>query len=323
MKKLTIKEAVKLLIDGEAVGIPTETVYGLAADARSDVATRKIFEAKGRPSDNPLIVHIGERTQLEDLVTDVSEDASLLMDAFWPGPLTLILKSKGVVSTLVSAGLDTIGIRMPGHKVALAILRQSGVPLAAPSANVSGKPSPTCAEHVVHDMQGRIVGVVDGGTCEVGLESTVIDMTRSTPIILRPGGISRAEIETLIGSVALTDEENPEVPRAPGMKYRHYAPEARVYLVKGSPAYFKKKVLDFKEKGLKVGELCCGMNEQMVDLGVVAYEMGERGQQLYAALRDFDAAGVDVVLCEYVEDEAVSNRLIKASEGCVLDEMED
>ncbi|MCL1990077.1 MAG: L-threonylcarbamoyladenylate synthase [Defluviitaleaceae bacterium] len=317
MKKLTINEAVQLLRQGDVVGIPTETVYGLAADARSDVAVRKIFEAKGRPADNPLIVHIGTVDQIDELVTDVSANARLLMAHFWPGALTLILPSKGTVSASVTAGLPTIGIRMPNHPVALALLRDVQLPLAAPSANLSGKPSPTSAAHVIDDLANRIPGVVDGGYCNIGLESTVIDMTSDVPVILRPGGISKAQIEAIIGSVSMADD-TANRPKAPGMKYTHYAPDARVYLIQGDPTYFETRIADFQKKNLKIGVLCEAASASKYPLANVVKTIGFEGQELYAALRAFDAEGMDIVLCEFFQHEAVMNRLMKASKETIL-----
>lgn len=324
MKNLTVKEANELILDGNVVGIPTETVYGLAANARSDVAVSKIFEAKGRPSDNPLIVHIGDISQVDNLVTKVSPKARLLMDYFWPGALTIILPSSGVVSHLVTAGLTTVGLRMPSHEIALELLRLSGVPLAAPSANRSGKPSPTCAKHVMHDMKGRIAGVVDGGISDVGLESTVIDMTTDVPVILRPGGVSKEAIESVIGCVDISDN-NGHKPKSPGMKYVHYAPNANIYIVKGGSIYFEKTVERFKEDGLKIGVLCLDHARKKYALaGVVkVIGIGEKGKNLYAALREFDRQDVDIILSESFDDEAVMNRLMKASEERILSEVEN
>ncbi|MCL2560613.1 MAG: L-threonylcarbamoyladenylate synthase [Turicibacter sp.] len=322
MKTLTIEEANELLAAGEVVAIPTETVYGLAADARSDAAVRKIFTAKGRPADNPLIVHIGDIGQVDELVTGVTDKARLLMTHFWPGPLTVILPSTNRVSNLVTAGLTTLGLRMPSHETASELLRTSGIPLAAPSANLSGKPSPTSAAHVRHDMTGRIAGVVDGGVCNVGLESTVIDMTSDMPVILRPGGVSQAQIEAVIGSVDVA-EGSAEKPRSPGMKYTHYSPDAQVYLVDGSDLYFERMIDKYQHNGLKVGVLCGDLHIAKYPIGVVTKGIGNQGRHLYAALRAFDAQGVEVVLCEFFEDAAVMNRLLKASEERVLREVED
>ena len=320
MKKLTIAEAIPLLIAGEAIAIPTETVYGLAADATSDLAVQKIFEAKGRPSDNPLIVHIGHFDQIQDLILDVPNKAQILMDLFWPGPLTVIMPCSNKVSSLVTAGLDSVGLRMPSHPVALELLQTSRIPLAAPSANVSGRPSPTCADHVIHDMTGRIPGVIDGGVCDVGLESTVIDMTTEMPTILRPGVISRSQIEAAIGPVAISDGSS-DRPKSPGMKYAHYAPDAEVILVQGDVDFLKSQLDYYNHLDIRVGVLCLDSHKAYYDFAAVVHGIGNQGSNLYAALRDFDAKGIDLVLCECFDDDAVMNRLMKASEGRVLEKV--
>jgi len=322
MKNLTIKEAIRLLADGQIVAIPTETVYGLAADARNGLAVSHIFKAKGRPSDNPLIVHIGDVSQVDLLATHVSEKARLLMAHFWPGPLTVILPNAGVVSQLVTAGLSTVGLRMPSHEATLQLLRISGIPLAAPSANLSGKPSPTCVQHVKHDLKGQIAGVIDGGICEVGLESTVIDMTLDVPVILRPGGISQDAIEAVIGPVS-TSAHSSNQPKSPGMKYAHYSPDAHVYLVQGSPMYFQKMIKHYKENGFKVGVLCLDPTSGQHPFADVVKGIGKKGKSLYASLREFDEQEVDVILCEASGDVAVMNRLMKASEERMLSEVEN
>lgn len=318
MKKLTLNEAIDELKKGEAIGLPTETVYGLAADATNDKAVGKIFKAKGRPSDNPLIVHIGHMDQVNELVQDIPDKARLLMERFWPGPLTVILQSTGIVSPLVTAGLPTVGIRMPSHPVALELLQTSRLPLAAPSANLSGKPSPTLSEHVVHDLTGRITGVVEGGASIFGLESTVIDLTTCIPVILRPGGITREQIEQVIGQVNVS-EETSDTPKSPGMKYTHYAPVAEVILVKGSLEFLTLQFNYFKTMGLHIGILVQDENKSRVPDAAVIKTYGYKGRDLYDALRRFDLEGVDLIMCEYFEDEAVLNRLMKASEGRVLE----
>jgi len=325
MKKLTTKEAINLLAVGEIIAIPTETVYGLAADARKSRAVKKIFKAKGRPTDNPLIVHIGHIEQAEKLAKNISDEARLLMKHFWPGPLTLILEDNGKVSKWVTAGLDTIGIRMPNHERTLQLLRKSEIPLAAPSANLSGKPSPTCFEHVERDLVGKIPGGVNGGVCEVGLESTIIDMTVVPPVILRPGGIKRHEIEAIIGKVALADgsietNESSEKlkPKAPGMKYAHYAPNAEVFIVNGDIAYFKSLINNYRKLGKKVGVVCRKSNQYFYKRAHLVKSVSVDGKQLYKVFRQFDDTEIDIILCEMFEDEAVMNRLMKASEEKVL-----
>jgi len=324
VKTLTIKEAVNLLLAGEVVAIPTETVYGLAADARSDEAVNKIFSAKKRPTDNPLIAHIGDITQVDSLATDVSKEARLLMDHFWPGPLTIILPCAGVVSKFVTAGLKTVAIRMPSHKVALKLLRTSGIPLAAPSANLSGKPSPTRPEHVIQDLKNRIAGVISGGVCEIGLESTVIDMTTTPPVILRPGSIKQQEIEAIIGQVETTASTTiDERPKSPGMKYTHYAPNAQVYIVKGSRNFFRSLIIEQKKNGLKVGVLCHISNHNFYRRAHISLAISNNGKKLYDTLRKFDRYGVDVILSEEFDDVAVMDRLTRASKERVLIEMEN
>ena len=235
-----INTAAAILRDGGLVAMPTETVYGLAADALNGEAVRRIFEAKGRPMDNPLIVHVAEFSDIERLrlVSEIPEKAIRLAKAFWPGPLTIIMKKGSVIPDEVSAGLDTVAIRIPSHPTARALIKTSALALAAPSANTSGKPSPTTAQHVIDDMDGRIEAVLDGGACSVGVESTVITLVADTPRILRPGIITREEIEAVIGSVdvdraVLNKLESDEKASSPGMKYKHYSPKARVVLLRG------------------------------------------------------------------------------------------
>lgn len=230
-----IRRGAKLLQKGELVAFPTETVYGLGADASSAEAVEKIFEAKGRPQDNPLIVHIGERSQLQEIVDgQLPPGAKKLMDHFWPGPLTLIMSKGDVISDKTTAGLKTVAVRMPSHPAALALIRASGLPVSAPSANISGRPSPTRAEHVYKDLQGRIPYIIDGGHCPVGVESTVLDLRKTRPIVLRPGGIPREKISDVLNKeVKIKNKEEKtgeETPLSPGMKYRHYAPEAPIKL---------------------------------------------------------------------------------------------
>ena len=329
MKKLNVSEAAALLGDGGVVAIPTETVYGLAADATSDDAVSKIFDAKGRPSDNPLIVHVGDVSQVDGLVSCVSDGARRLMDAFWPGPLTIVLANPIGISSLVTAGLDTVGVRQPAHPRALDILRKVCLPIAAPSANLSGKPSPTEARHVVDDLDGRIDGVVDGGSCDVGLESTVIDMSGAVPVLLRMGSVTRDEIEAVIGEVVdgtgsgAKERDVDFAPKAPGMKYAHYAPDAPVYIVDGSPEFLQSTVRSSRNVSRKVGVLATDKNKHLYEADVV---LGAGSRDLYKCLREFDDYGVDVIFCECFDDEGlgavVMNRLFKASEERVIYEFE-
>ncbi|WP_285767933.1 L-threonylcarbamoyladenylate synthase [Peribacillus sp. SI8-4] len=327
-----ITEPAQLLQAGQVVAFPTETVYGLGANAKSDEAVKKVFEAKGRPSDNPLIVHIASEGQLEEIVEDIPDKARRLMDEFWPGPLTLILKHKpGKLSNLVTAGLNTVGIRMPDHQVALGIIRASNLPIAAPSANTSGKPSPTSAKHVEVDLFGRIAGIVDGGATGVGVESTVLDCTVEVPVILRPGGVTLEQLEAVVGEVqqdvALKNQET--APKAPGMKYTHYAPKAPLYVVKGHPAFLQRIADEQRSEGFKVGIMAAREHESeysadhMVIPGSLA-DLHTVATGLYDALRQFDEVDVDIILSESFPESgigaAVMNRLEKAAGHQIIDE---
>nr|WP_082804630.1 L-threonylcarbamoyladenylate synthase [Rossellomorea vietnamensis] len=320
-----IVDAAKVLQQDEVVAFPTETVYGLGANATSDTAVEKIFKAKGRPSDNPLIVHISNKEQLEGLVEEIPVDASKLIDAYWPGPLTIIFKNKeNVFSERVTAGLDTVGIRMPDHPVALSIIEATGLPIAAPSANRSGKPSPTTAQHVIDDLDGRIAGVVDGGETGVGVESTVVDCTGEFPVILRPGGITKEQLEEVVGKVEVDPslKEGKGAPKSPGMKYTHYAPDAPVYLVDGTKEDVQRLVDEKKEEGLKVGVLTTEerMDWYQADLILSAGRRDDLktvAQHLYDTLRAFNRSNVDIIFAEMFPEEgvglAIMNRLQKAA----------
>lgn len=317
----------------EVVALPTETVYGLAGNARSDEAIARIFEAKGRPSDNPLIVHISDRKQLKGLVSSISPNAEKLMDAFWPGPLTIVLPKGEEVSGKVTAGLSTVAVRMPDHVVALAVIEASGVPLAAPSANLSGKPSPTTADHVYEDLKGRIPGIVDGGSTGVGVESTVVECTEDSVIILRPGGITLEELEKVAGVGKVTVDpgiENEKLaPKSPGMKYTHYAPDAPFVLVDGSPEFLQQLVDKERGAGRKIGILT---TEERMDFYKAdsIIPAGKRSnpetiaQHLYEALRAFNEAGVDKIFGEVFPKTgvgvAIMNRLEKSAGGHIINE---
>ncbi|WP_141430960.1 L-threonylcarbamoyladenylate synthase [Bacillus sp. 03113] len=320
-----ILEAADLLNKNEVVAFPTETVYGLGGNALDDTAVTKIFQAKGRPSDNPLIIHIAEQKQLHQFVEEIPHKARQLMDAFWPGPLTIIFKKKaGLLSDKATAGLSTVAVRMPDHPVALAILKNAGLPIAAPSANSSGKPSPTQALHVKEDLNGKIAGIVDGGPTGVGVESTVIDCTEEIPVILRPGGVTKEKLEEFIGFVkedqALLDEKH--APKAPGMKYTHYAPNAPLYLVTGDKNTIQKLVTRTRTEGIKVGVLTTEENKNAYEADFV-YACGHRSNlesvasTLYEALRSFNHSGVEVIYSEMFPSEgvgqAIMNRLLKAA----------
>lgn len=320
-----IIEAAQKLQENEVVAFPTETVYGLGGNAQSDAAVVKIFEAKGRPADNPLIIHISDRKQIHSFVKSVPEKAKRLMDAFWPGALTLILENeKGVLSEKATAGLKTVAVRMPDHPVALALIEASGLPLAAPSANLSGRPSPTTAAHVLEDLTGRIAGIVDGGPTGVGVESTVVDCTGKIPVILRPGGVTREQLEEVVGEVgtdpALVDAD--QAPRAPGMKYRHYAPDAPFYLVNGTREQVQQLVQEKQEEGLKVGVMTTQENKEFYEADKVI-ACGERSRletvaaALYDTLRSFNQEDLDIIFGEVFPEhgvgQAIMNRLSKAS----------
>ncbi len=321
-----VAEAAQYIRDNQIVAFPTETVYGLGANAYSDEAVAQIFAAKGRPSDNPLIVHIAEYQQLEKLVAGISKQVKLLITAFWPGPLTLIFpKKSGVLSDLVTAGLDTVAIRMPSHPVALALIRTSGLPIAAPSANRSGKPSPTTAKHVEQDLNGRIAGILDGGATGVGLESTVLDCTGPFPVILRPGGITKEELERVVKDkieVASHLLEKTDVPRAPGMKYKHYSPSAPLYLVDGEVGWIQSLIDEKRKQGFKVGMLASTETQSKYKADLVL-DVGSRNNldhvahQLYHTLREFDQSNVDLIYSEIFPQSdvgvAIMNRLEKAA----------
>ena len=330
-----IKEAADLLQEGEVVAFPTETVYGLGANALSDQAVLKIFEAKGRPSDNPLIVHISKKEQLTDLVDNLNGTARKLMDAFWPGPLTLVLPKKEGVSQYVTAGLDTIAVRMPDHPVAQALMEISRLPLAAPSANLSGKPSPTTAMHVEEDLIHKISGIVDGGATGVGLESTVVDCTADVPLILRPGGVTKEQLEEVVGDVevdpALIHQEEQHKPKSPGMKYTHYAPVAPVYLIDGSKEFLHRTISASLSEGKKVGLLATEETiSAMNTTGITAIACGTKtdlstvATQLYDALRAFNATDVDIIYSEVYPEQgvgvAIMNRLEKAAGHRIIKE---
>lgn len=320
-----VEAAAQLIREGEVVAFPTETVYGLGGQVKMDKAVQKIFKAKGRPSDNPLIVHIADRQDVNHLAQSVPGYAQLLMDSFWPGPLTIIVpKQEGMLSELVTAGLHTIAIRMPDHPVALALIKEAGVPVAAPSANRSGKPSPTKAAHVLDDLSGRIAGVLDGGETGVGLESTVVDCTGPYPVILRPGGITQTDIEAVVGKVGIDSalHNEKEAPKSPGMKYTHYAPEAPLYLIEGTRSFIQEQIDELRVKGKKVGVLATEESKHFYVADRII-SCGRRddiesvAKHLYDALRSFNTSLLDVILAETFPSEgvgtAIMNRLEKAA----------
>ena len=333
-EKEVVAEAAAVIRSGGLVAFPTETVYGLGADALNEAAVRRIFEVKGRPPDNPIIVHVADRDSVYLLASEVPRAAEELISRFWPGPLTLVLKRTELVPAVTCGGLETVAVRMPAHQVALELIKEAGVPIAAPSANVSGSPSPTSAEHVLRDLRGKIEMVLDGGPAEIGVESTVIDMTVDPPELLRPGGLPLEEIEGVIGHVRVPELARglaafTSKPRSPGMKYRHYAPRCRLILVEGDPASVRRKVAELvtvlRTQGKRVGVLALDGADypgaEVVDLGPRS-DLRRVAKSLFTAIRDLDERGVDVIVAEGVEERglglAIMNRLRKASGGEVI-----
>ena len=322
--------AADLLARGELVAFPTETVYGLGANALNREAVLSIFAAKGRPADNPLIVHIWNRVQLDDLC-EVTPVARRLMDAFWPGPLTILMEKKKAVPAEVTAGLPTVAVRMPSHPVAAAMLKACNLPIAAPSANRSGKPSPTTARHVLEDMDGRIPLILDGGSCEVGLESTVLDICHGTPCILRPGGITRAMLESVLGEVnvagsVLRPLQKGETALSPGMRYKHYSPDGPVTLVEGEESSVVAALAELYHQAKRNGHRACVMcfTEHVSALqDCRPHDLGGRdhpevvAHRLFETLRRLDEERMDVIFSEVVPPEgvglAVMNRLGRAA----------
>src|SRR5690625_2998077 len=317
-----IQEAAILLRSGELVAFPTETVYGLGADATNEAAVAKIFQAKGRPQDNPLIVHVANKNQLLPLIKELTPIAHQLIDTFSPGPITYILSSRGVCAQNVTAGLPTIAVRIPNHKVALQLLETSNIPLAAPSANISGKPSATTADHVYIDLQGKIAGLIDGGATDVGMESTVIDLTKERPVILRPGAITKEMIENELNirvEVA-PEQDKTSQPLSPGMKYPHYAPDVPLLLGPSSAEALQQLIEIYKAKGKRVGILA---REQLLAKVTAEYKVSlgktleDVGKKLYDALRSFKRDDVDMIICETFPQtglgQAIMNRLQKAA----------
>ncbi len=326
----SLTEAGALIRAGELVAFPTETVYGLGANALDEAAVRRIFEAKGRPGDNPLIAHISAVRQLDALIdADPSPAARALMDACWPGPMTLVFPRSKIVPDAVTAGLDTVAVRLPAHPAARALIDAAQRPVAAPSANRSGRPSPTTAAHVLEDMDGRVPLILDGGPCRVGLESTVIDMTGDIPRILRPGGVTPERIEAICGGVRVDDAvmrplREGERPRSPGMKYRHYAPSGALTVVQGADAAVIRTICGLYDAALSEGKrpLILALEAHMSAYGdrralSLGTDAGAMAHSIFARLREADALGADVLFSEAVPADgvglAVMNRLSRAA----------
>ena len=334
--KSCLKEAGIIIKNGGLAAFPTETVYGLGGDAFNPESSRKIYAAKGRPSDNPLIVHICEWDAVYKLVSDKPKHIPLLAaakklaDAFWPGPLTVILPKSDKVPKETTGGLDTVAIRLPAHKTARALIAAAGGYVAAPSANISGRPSPTLAKYVLEDLAGRIELIIDGGPVGIGLESTIVDLTVSPPEILRPGFVTEKMLEDVLGSVrtdaALLEESPKQRPKAPGMKYRHYAPKGELTVVSGNPeqvvAYVNARLEEAKKEGQKTGVIATEETKERYRADLVK-AAGSRtdelaaAKQLYAILREFDEYGAQILYSEAFDREglgqAIMNRLLKAA----------
>ena len=326
----SIRQAGQILKRGGLVAFPTETVYGLGADALNEDAAAKIYAAKGRPSDNPLIVHITERKMLDAIVSEVSTQAELLMEKFWPGPMTLIFKKSALVPYGTTGGLDTVAVRMPSHPVARAVIDAGGGYIAAPSANVSGRPSTTTAAHVIEDLSGRIEMILDGGQAVIGLESTIVDMSVEPPVILRPGAITKDMMEAVIGPVeidkAIIAPNSGVKPKAPGMKYRHYAPRADLTIVEGPSdkvvETMNRMAAEAEAEGKKVGIIATDETASRYPHGLVM-SLGARSREeeiamhLFEVLRKFDDTDVNCIFSESFEDAAIGaaimNRLLKAA----------
>lgn len=328
-----LKEAADILRSGGLVAFPTETVYGLGANALDESASGKIYGAKGRPSDNPLIVHIANPRDMEDLAEDIPGMAYQLAEVFWPGPLTMIMRKKACIPYTTTGGLDTVGIRLPANRIARALISEAGVYIAAPSANLSGKPSPTTAEHVYKDLNGKIEMIIDGGKATHGLESTIVDLTGELPVILRPGSITKDMLENVVGRVELDPvilQKAPGTsvlkPKAPGMKYRHYAPEGKLTIYEGNiinvvsviNSEVQKKIVD----GFSTGIIATDETQSLYACGVIK-SVGSRKDEasiaagLYGILREFDEAHIEYIYSESFEDnslgQAIMNRLLKAA----------
>ena len=325
-----ISQAGKIIKNGGLVAFPTETVYGLGGDALNRESSKKIYAAKGRPSDNPLIVHIADLKDMDLIVREVSKEAKILADRFWPGPLTMILKKSDLVPLETTGGLDSVAIRMPVHKTAAAFIKAAGGYVAAPSANISGKPSPTSAKYVIQDMDGRIDMIIDGGDSGIGLESTIVDLTGDIPVLLRPGYITVEQLREVLGNVdvdkTILDGDCKERPKAPGMKYRHYAPKGELTIVEGQALAVVEKINELtheaERKNKKVCVIATDENADSYEAGVIK-SIGSRNDEdiiahrLYTILRECDDENIDVIYSESFDSagigQAIMNRLLKAA----------
>lgn len=319
-----IRQAAKTIKSGGVVAFPTETVYGLGANALDSKSVRKIFAAKGRPSDNPLIVHISDIAEVGILADNIPNMAYDLMERFWPGPLTLVLKKSKIVPKIVTGRLDTVAIRMPKNKIAQGLIREAGVPIAAPSANVAGRPSPTMSKHVKEDLSGKINLIIDGGPTKIGIESTVLDLSKKIPMLLRPGSVTLEQLQEIVGEVKIHPiifgKKTKTVHRSPGMKYRHYSPNAKIILVEGARANQKISQLlrQYKKHGMQVGILSMGKNHIKSDLArFVGSNPNMIATNLFKSFREFDEKKIDIILAQGISQKGlglgIMNRLGKAA----------
>ncbi|MCR5404520.1 MAG: threonylcarbamoyl-AMP synthase [Butyrivibrio sp.] len=328
--KRHLERAGEIIRNGGLVAFPTETVYGLGGDALNPESSKKIYAAKGRPSDNPLIVHIADMEHLERIVKRVPEAAYRLSEAYWPGPMTMIMEKEDLVPYETTGGLDTVAIRMPNNEIALELIRQSGGYIAAPSANRSGRPSPTLAKYCIEDLSGNVDMIIDGGQVGIGLESTIVDLTSDIPMILRPGYVTQKMLKDILGEVevdrTIIDGNSKQKPKAPGMKYRHYAPKGELKIVQGSQEkvieYINDEAKKAKDSGKRVGVICTdsSSNKYLADSVKSAGNRNDENtiaHELFKVLREFDDEGVDVIFSESFDDSglgrAIMNRLLKAA----------
>ncbi len=328
--RLVLKKAGDIIKDGGLVAFPTETVYGLGGDALNPESSRKIYAAKGRPSDNPLIVHVADMESIKSIVENIPDAAYKLAERYWPGPLTMIMNKSDKVPYETTGGLDTVAIRMPSNLIAAELIRQSGGYIAAPSANLSGRPSPTQARYCIEDLDGRVEMIIDGGAVGIGLESTIIDLTSDEPMILRPGYITEKDLKEILGDVGvdktILDGNSKERPKAPGMKYRHYAPKGDLTIVEGDPEmvseYINKELEKARSLGHKTGVIATRERESSYDADVVKIagsrdDEEEIARNLFTILREFDDENVELMFSESFDTtgigQAIMNRLLKAA----------